>query len=288
MIIQILGIVFAFILLMVLCTVLNNCLQNNLKLNTMKKSSEMIPGFDEIIFRDRNKSYGAYELRKCYKSTATMSVFFGIALSSLLVITLAFQPEESSAKVPKTTGVILVVDPLIPEVPITPEPKLPPQLMKNPALIPPVVEEGNSIDEDYIPTADELNNTITNGDVNDTLGYLTPIEPVTPAEEKTWISVEEMPEYPGGTTALLKFINDNLVYPEAAIENHIQGRVVLKFVVMPDGSVNRIEVLRGIDSLLDNEALKVIKTLPGFKPGKQNGVPVPVWFTIPVTFKLSE
>lgn len=248
----------------------------------------MIPGLDEITFRNRNKSYGAYELRKHYKSTATMSVFFGVGLSSLLVAALAMQPEESSADVPEATSVILVVDPLIPEVPVAPEPKMPAPLMKNPAVIPPVVTEDTSAVIDYLPTADELNNTVTNGDVNDTSVFIEPADPVAPPEEKTWIYVEEMPEYPGGNAELLRYINDHLEYPEAAIDNNIQGRVILKFVVMPDGSVDRIEVIRGIDPLLDNEAKRVIKTLPGFKPGKQNGVAVPVWFTIPVSYKLKE
>jgi len=100
------------------------------------------------------------------------------------------------------------------------------------------------------------------------------------------IFVEEMPEFPGGNSALLRFVSDALKYPDEAIINNIQGRVTIKFAVNINGSVDRIEVIRGIDPLLDNEALRIISTLPHFKPGKQNGVPVPVWFTIPVVFKI--
>ena len=100
---------------------------------------------------------------------------------------------------------------------------------------------------------------------------------------------EQMPEFPGGQAALMKFINENLRYPATAIENGIQGRVVVQFVVKKDGSVNdNIMIVRGVDPALDQEAIRVCKTLPKFIPGKQNGQPVNVWFTLPITFKLDE
>ena len=98
--------------------------------------------------------------------------------------------------------------------------------------------------------------------------------------------MEQMPEFPGGQAALLKFINENLRYPAAAIENGIQGRVVVQFVVKKDGSVGDVTVLRGVDSALDQEAIRVCKTLPKFTPGKQNGIPVNVWYTLPIFFRL--
>ena len=100
--------------------------------------------------------------------------------------------------------------------------------------------------------------------------------------------VEQMPEFPGGEAALMKFINENLRYPATAIENGIQGRVMVQFVVKKDGSVGDVKVIRGIDSALDQEAIRVCKTLPKFIPGKQNGQPVNVWFTLPIIFNLSE
>ena len=100
---------------------------------------------------------------------------------------------------------------------------------------------------------------------------------------------EQMPEFPGGQAALMKFINENLRYPATAIENGIQGRVVVQFVVKKDGSVNdNIMIVRGVDPALDQEAIRVCKTLPKFIPGKQNGQPVNVWFTLPIIFNLSE
>jgi protein TonB len=112
-----------------------------------------------------------------------------------------------------------------------------------------------------------------------------PVE-IVPAEPEPYIFVEEPPEYPGGNKALLEFISKNLNYPSEALNNNIQGRVILKFVVKEDGSVGRIEVLKSVDPLIDKEAVRVIGMLPKLKPGKQNGVPVPVWFSVPVTFQL--
>ena len=100
--------------------------------------------------------------------------------------------------------------------------------------------------------------------------------------------VEQMPEFPGGQVELMKFINENLRYPATAIENGIQGRVTVQFVVKKDGSVDDVTVLHGVDSALDQEAIRVCKTLPKFIPGKQNGQPVNVWFTLPIIFNLSE
>ena len=98
--------------------------------------------------------------------------------------------------------------------------------------------------------------------------------------------VEQMPEFPGGEAALMKFLNDNIRYPVAALKNGIQGRVMVQFVVKKDGSVGDVTVLRGVDSALDQEAIRVCKTLPKFTPGTQNGIPVNVWFTLPITFRL--
>ena len=103
--------------------------------------------------------------------------------------------------------------------------------------------------------------------------------------------MEQMPEFPGGQAALLKFINENLRYPATAIENGIQGRVVVQFVVKKDGSVNdNIMIVRGVDPALDQEAIRVCKTLPKFIPGKRrdNGEPINAWITLPITFKLDE
>lgn len=98
--------------------------------------------------------------------------------------------------------------------------------------------------------------------------------------------VEIAPEYPGGTEALMKYLSDQLVYPVEAQENNIQGRVVVNFVVEKDGSLSDFQTVRSVDPLLDAEAIRVLKSMPNWKPGKQKGENVRVKFTLPVLFKL--
>ena len=106
-------------------------------------------------------------------------------------------------------------------------------------------------------------------------------------EEVVFVVVESMPEFPGGQQALFKYLGDNVKYPVIAQENGIQGRVICQFVVNKDGSIVDIEVVRsGGDPSLDKEAVRVIKSMPKWKPGKQRGKPVRVKFTLPVNFKL--
>ena len=105
-------------------------------------------------------------------------------------------------------------------------------------------------------------------------------------DTKVFQSVEQMPQFPGGDVELMKYINSHIKYPTMAMENNIQGRVVVQFVVTKNGSIGEVKVLRSRDKDLDNEAVRVVKSLPNFIPGKMNGQPVNVWYTLPVTFKL--
>jgi len=106
--------------------------------------------------------------------------------------------------------------------------------------------------------------------------------------QMAYVSVEQMPEFPGGMVALRKYIADHVKYPEIAKENEIEGTVIIKFIVECDGELSNITVLRAVDPILDSEAVRVISSLPRFKPGMQNGCPVRVWFTVPVEFKLQK
>jgi TonB family protein len=103
---------------------------------------------------------------------------------------------------------------------------------------------------------------------------------------EVFVVVEEMPLYPGGDKAMMEFIYKNINYPEVAKENNIQGRVVLRFVVKYNGEVGNITVIKGVDPSLDDEAIRVIGSLPAWKPGRQGGKPVNVWYSVPVTFQL--
>ena len=252
----------------------------------MKRKKEKVPEFDEIIFENRNKNYGAFDIRKRYKSATSLSILGGSVLFAVLIIAISFTTEEGTAITGLKTVIIEVSDPVNPEDVPEPDIKPPPELMntiKN--LQPEVVSDTSQIDS-YIPITEEIIETTKDGNVTEEVIFTENPDPVIPPETKPFIVVEEPPEYPGGTTALFKFISENIKYPPDAQNNNIQGRVILKFVVNADGSADRIEVLRGIDPLLDNEAVRVVQALPRFKPGKQGGLPVPVWFTLPVVFRL--
>jgi protein TonB len=108
-------------------------------------------------------------------------------------------------------------------------------------------------------------------------------------EENVWCYVtEQMPQYPGGESALLNFVYKNLKYPASAVKDKIQGRVILRFVVTKTGEVDKVEVIRSLQPDCDKEAIRVVKMLPKFTPGNQSGKPVSIWYTMPITFKLPQ
>ena len=106
--------------------------------------------------------------------------------------------------------------------------------------------------------------------------------------EQIFTAVDQQAKYPGGQDALMKFLSSNIHYPETARDYDIQGRVIVKFVVEKDGSIGPAKVVKGVDSALDQEALRVVRQMPRWQPGKNDGVAVRSWFTLPVTFRLTE
>lgn len=112
------------------------------------------------------------------------------------------------------------------------------------------------------------------------------VEEKKPEPEQVFQSVEQMPKFPGGDAELMKYIQEHLRYPTMAAENNIQGRVVVQFVVTKNGSIGEVKVIRSRDQDLDKEAVRVVKSLPNFIPGRMNGQPVNVWYTLPINFKL--
>lgn len=105
-------------------------------------------------------------------------------------------------------------------------------------------------------------------------------------EAPIFFIVEDMPEFPGGELGLKKFIANNVNYPTIARENDIQGKVFVRFAVTATGKVDKVQIVRGVDPLLDKEAIRVVKSLPKWKPGQQRGKPVSVWYTVPINFQL--
>ncbi len=124
-------------------------------------------------------------------------------------------------------------------------------------------------------------------EVPDTLGKTYDAVEVMPEfPGKTYDAVEVMPEFPGGTEALLSFIKGNLKYPQKAIDEQTEGRVIVQFVIDKTGKVSSPEVIRGVTSELDQAALDIVSALPDWKPGEQDGQKVNVKYTLPVVFKL--
>ena len=106
------------------------------------------------------------------------------------------------------------------------------------------------------------------------------------SDEEPFVVVEEMPVFPGGDAALLKYISENVRYPESGKTNNIQGRVIVRFCITKEGSINKVSIIRGVDPELDAEALRVVNSLPEFTPGRQGGKNVPVWYMVPITFSI--
>ena len=107
------------------------------------------------------------------------------------------------------------------------------------------------------------------------------------SDDEFFMVVEDMPAFPGGDLGLMKFIQRNVKYPPIAKEYNIEGKVYISFIVDKSGSVTNVKIVRGVDKNLDAEAVRVVKLLPKYKPGKQRGKPVRVMFTIPINFTLS-
>lgn len=142
--------------------------------------------------------------------------------------------------------------------------------------------------EDDVEVEDiDINAEVNQDEIIEEYVYEAPeIEEEEIEEEEVFKSVEEQPEFPGGVEKLLEYVQKNLKYPMMARESDIQGRVFVGFIVEKDGSITNVQVLRGIGGGCDEEAVRVVQSLPKFKPGKQRGNPVRVQYTLPIVFKL--
>jgi protein TonB len=150
--------------------------------------------------------------------------------------------------------------------------------------VPDVVEVINIVEDDVIVESVDIN---TEDDKNKEVVIAAPVAaPVEEEDNVVFQVVETMPAFPGGDQALFKFLGENVKYPVIAQENGIQGRVICQFVVNKDGSIVDVEVVRPVDPSLDKEAIRVIKSMPNWSPGKQRGKSVRVKYTLPVNFKL--
>ena len=169
-------------------------------------------------------------------------------------------------------------------VPITlPEKKTvpPPPAAVTKAEVIEIVEDDADIEEDIMASTEDQSEWVDLDNYD-----IVEVEPE-PEEEAPFMVVEDMPEFPGGTAALLEYLRKNIKYPAICRENNIQGRVIVSFVVEKDGSIASPEVVKSVNQSLDKEAVRVISTMPKWKPGSQRGKPVRVKYTVPVNFRLN-
>jgi periplasmic protein TonB len=245
--------------------------------------------FEEIVFSNRNKAYGAYFLRKKQKKYIILAFGFAFLFVTSLVLTPMIYNHmngNSTGTINKAVIVISQIDTTLRVIP--PEP---PKININPNagrfIVPQVVAEADTSDN-MLSTIDDYiaNNTITAPPSFSS----TPIEvdPIDP-EPQTLMTVSEPAMFNGGDlNEFNKWVAQNLKYPQLAIENQIQGKVIVQFVVNTKGKIETAAILRGVDPSLDEEAKRVILSSPLWTPPKQNGRPVKQLFTLPVAFKLQD
>ena len=259
----------------------------------------------DLVFEGKNKAYGAYDMRqnspKRHNRAMIVVVLVVIFAFSLPYIISSIVPEKEEeiemnvvTELSKLGAEVKKNEELKPIVEITP----PPPLKSSIKFTPPVIKKDDEVrEEDEIKSQDELIATKVNISIADVKGndeihgqdiadFKEIVAPKKEVEEKPYEAVEQMPTFPGGEAELMKFMSENLKYPVIAQENGIQGRVILRFVVSKTGAIENIQVVRSVDPTCDKEAIRMVKSMPRWIPGKQNGNNVPVYFTLPVLFKL--
>jgi len=257
----------------------------------MAKEIIKAPAFDDIVFVDRNKEYGAYTLRKKYNKTVIFAMAIGIIILATAIIAPYLNAKAVSNNAKKEREVLITMENLeAPTENVAPPPPPPPppaDVVQQQAYTAPVVVDSIKPEEETsLMTADEAQTEIKDVEVMELPTEVKEEVKEEEAEPEPFVVVEEMPMYPGGDVELLKYIGEHTQYPEVAKENNIQGRVIVRFCVTAKGGVSQVSILKGVDPELDAEAIRVVNTLPAFKPGKQGGQPVPVWYMVPITFTL--
>lgn len=250
------------------------------------------PTFDDIVFEERNKEYGAYKLRKKYNRTVLVALLIGTIILATAIITPYINAKalENRAKRAERQVEIKMENLDQPNDVVAPPPPPPPppaDVVQQQKYVPPVVVDSVKPEDNVqLMTADEAQTEVKNTEVVEEVQTVKEEVQEAEKEEVPFVVVEEMPSYPGGDAELLKYIGEHTQYPEVAKENNIQGRVIVRFCVTAKGGVSQVSILKGVDPELDAEAIRVVNTLPAFKPGKQGGKPVPVWYMVPITFTL--
>ena len=255
----------------------------------------------DVVFAGRNKSYGAYELRKDNSKTTSKALLIG----SLLFVGLVSMPliiRYISGILPdnteefKQTEVVLAAPPPIDKDTPPPPPEPPKPKVDQVRFPPPVVVPAEKVRDEEPPTVEELKKAdpgqkTIEGDPNAEIKIDEPAGNSEVTEDNSirdFASVEVMPEFQGGQAGWGRYLSKTMKYPSIARENNITGRVIVSFVVEKNGDLSDVKVLRGIGGGCDEEAVRVLKAAPAWKPGIQNGRPVRVAYTMPIFFQLAQ
>ena len=263
----------------------------------------------DLVFEGKNKRYGAYKLRQ----TSNKRYIYAFVIVFLFMVLLSLTPQLMGVVETLTKRDLGPMDDVVEFQNIPIEEQIPPEniikqevapppppLKSSIQFVPPVIVPDEEVSEDdKMKTQEEVQAsdlTISVADVKGTdeehgidISELNKNRVIVEEEvddDKPFEVVEQNPEFPGGMEELNKFLNNNIKYPIIAQENGIQGRVIIRFVVSRTGEISDIQVLRGVDPSLDKEAVRVVQSMPKWVPGRQRGKPVPVYFTLPVQFRL--
>ena len=257
----------------------------------------------ELVFEGRNKDYGAYYLRRS-SSVRHNKAMLIVMVVAVVCITLpylikAVMPVQQTKEVITEVTTLSQLPP--PEVKSEAIKKVnaapPPPLKSTIKFTAPVIKKDEEVrEEDEIKTQEEVTNSKVAISVADVKGNddengadIADLKEIAQDEpqDTPFQVVEQMQEYPGGRAAMMKYIGKMMKYPTIAMENGIEGKVILRFVVLPTGEIGNVEVLRSLDPTCDKEAVRVVQGMPNWIPGKQNGTAVSVYFTLPIAFKLN-
>ncbi len=269
----------------------------------------------EIVFEGKNKEFGAYKIREASPARHTKAVVSVLVAVGIILVLLILSISGVFAKPEEDTVAVSTVQELVTmeteeeieeeieeETFQLPEPEeivAPEEVANQQQVTALLIVEDEQLEEDkQVKNQDEvLDNEAAVGAVDITEGtndlnkVMVKEEVIaeTKVEEEQPMSiamVEQKPQFAGGEAAMYKWLSDNIVYPPAAAEEGVSGRVVVEFVVGKDGSISNVRVVRSRHTALDKEALRVVKAMPNWIPGRNNGQPVKVTYTLPVTFKL--
>ena len=264
----------------------------------------------DLVFEGRNKEYGAYVLRKDTgkRNLKSMLIVFAAIIAIMAAVAAKVAIENAfPKKVAMETDVELSKLAQKKEAKVekkapvkVEEQKVVEKVKSSVKFTPPVIKKDSEVKpEEELKSQEDLNKTKTaigsfdvkgndeaGGEVLKAKEVIAQPEPPKEEETKVFDVVEVMPSFPGGQSALFEWLSKNIKYPVVAEENGVQGRVIVTFVVERNGSITDVQVVKSVDPSLDKEAVRVVKAMPHWIPGKQNGSAVRVKFTVPVTFRL--